>query len=296
MTTLEIAQMIARRTVWKTVSGLPMEDKNALVVAVNQACHVWAGKANATHIAQPYAADLHGATTIQGTATNGSTTIVLTSPPAWLATEGIGSSIQASGDNRWNRLMSLTSLHLPYQGPTGAVTFTVYHDVVPLGSDTVSVCSLVKLVRGLGIWNERHLVNEEIAPSWMWEGSTRWQGDPLIYAVEPLNPGTNSTPFFVMRVWPVPSHVVSLSFNVGRYWSMTLADLVTPRALPFPEDVASDIVFPIALDRAAGQDLLKPGTDFKRIAADAKTATDLIMPRTMNPVTDPQWMGTPPGY
>lgn len=296
MTTLQLAQLIARRTAWKTVTAMPVEDQNALVVAINQGCHVWFQKASGSHTAQPRAADLRGPVVIQGTATNGSTAITLTSPPSWLAAEGLGSSVQVSNDHRWNRLMSLTSLHLPFTGPTGAVTFTVYHDVAPLGGDTVSICSRVKLVRGLGVWQERELVNDHIAPSWMWEGSVRWQGDPTTFAVEPLIPGVNSTPFFVLRVWPVPTHLVSLSFDLARYWSMTMPDLMTPRELPFPEDVANSIVLPIALDRAAGQDLLKVGTDFRRIAADAQIATDLIYMRTMNPVTDPQWHGTPTGY
>lgn len=296
MTTLQIAQMIARRTPWKTVTALQLEDANALVVAINQALQVWHDKANATHIAQQRAATLHGPVQVPGTATQGHTAITFTVEPVWLASDGIGCSVQVSGDPKWNRLMSTTRLLMPYSGPTGDVTLILHHDVAPLGNDTVSVCSNVRLVRGGSTHNERILQNADVPACWQAAGHVRWQGDPEIYQVESHNPGANSAPFFVLRVWPMPTQELTLAYNVGTHWSMTLADLQTPRDLPLPEDVASGIVLPIALDRAAGQALLVPETDFRRVQADAAAAEARIYTRTMIPVTDPQWMGTPPGY
>jgi hypothetical protein len=296
MTSLQLAQQIARRTPSKTLTAMPVEDLNALATAINQGLQEWYDKANSTHTSTPIGADINGSITIQGTATNGSKTIVLTSPPAWVATDGIGSSLVVGGDTRWNRLLSLTSLLFPYSGPTGAVTFTLWHDVVPLSDTLVSVGHPVRLIRSAGVFNERVLANGHVPPCWQWQGHTRWQGDPVYYDVEPLSTGEHSSPFFVMRVWPVPTRQVTLSFNLVKQWSITLSALSAPVDLPLPEDVASGIILPLALDHAAAADLLKKDTDFKRIAMDAASARTRIGQRTMHVITEPLPMGTPPGF
>lgn len=233
MTTIQLAQMIARRTPWKTLTALPVEDASALVTAMNQALQVWFDRANATHTARQHGVILRGPVTIQGTATNGSTAITLTSPPAWLATEGLGSSLQVAGDGRWNRLISLTTLLLPYSGPTGAVTFTLHHDVAPLGSGTVSLCGSVRLVRNGPASSERELFNADIPGCGIDATLHRTQGDPERWQVEPHNPGTNSIPFFVVRVWPMPVSQAMLAFSTVQQWSATMAEFLACCASPW---------------------------------------------------------------
>ena len=292
MTSQQLASMIVRRTPWKTLSQLPMGDANALCASINQALQVWFEKANATHTALQQSAQLHASGQYEVGVTGGSAAVTFTAPPPWLST-ATGSTLQISGDGRWNRLMSAGTLLHPYAGASGTAMMTLYHDCAPLGSDTISVCSHVKILRSS---SEIDLPNWEIPTWWLWEGNNHRTGSPDRYQIEPLNPGCNSTPFFVLRVWPMPAADVTLAYRIARHFSLSLADLQTARALPVPEDVASGILLPIALDRAAGQALLTKDTDFKRVAEDSAAAVARISPRTMAPTTDVQWMGTCYGF
>jgi len=288
--------MIARRTEAKTLTAMPVEDLNALATAINAALKDWFSRAGMSHVTTPIGADLRGGLTINGTATNGSKTIALSNAPSWFAESGIGSSVQVSGDMRWNRIMSATELLFPYNGPTGAVEFKVWHDVVPLPNTLLHVGNPVRLIRSAGVFNERILVNAPVPPIWSFEGHVHWSGDPMNYAIEPINTAANSSPFFVMRVWPMPTRSVTLSFNIVNVYQVTLASLSTAVTLPLAEDVCATIILPLALDYAAAADLLKKGTDFKRLAIDAASARGEITRRTLHAVTEPQAMGTPPGY
>ena len=296
MTTIQLAQQIARRTAAKTLTALAVEDLNALATAINAALKDWFQKATMPHVTTPIGADLRGSLTINGTATNGSKTIVLSNAPSWFTTDGIGSSVQVAGDARWNRLMSATELLFPYNGPTGAVEFKVWHDVVPLPDTLLQVGSPVRLIRSAGVFNERILTNAIVPPVWTFEGHVHWSGDPMYYGIEPINTAAHSTPFFVLRVWPMPTRAVTLAFPIVNVYQITLAALSSPVTLPLPEDVCSTIILPLALDYAAGADLLKKDTDFKRIAFDAQNARAAIALRTMHVVTEPQAMGTVPGW
>lgn len=296
MTTIQLAQMIARRTPWKTLTALPAEDANVLVLAMNQALQTWFELANATHVAKLCRTVLHAPVTLTGTAAHDSTEITLEAPPSWVAAEATGSTVKVSGDGRWNQLRSPTRLLLPYQGATGAVTFVLHQDVAPLGGAMVSVAGEVRMMRGDGGRGDRRLRFDDVPPCWLRQGAMQGPGEPERCQVESFHPADDGAPAFVLRVWPPPAQDVTLAYPVVRHWTMTLADLLVPRELPVPEDVAAGIVFPLALDRAAGQALLTTETDVQRVQADAAAAEARIHTRTMIPMTEPAWLGTPAGY
>ena len=284
--------MIVRRTPWKTLSQLPMEDANALCTSMNQALQAWFEKANATHTAVQKSVQLHGPARFQAFVEKGSTVLDMTNAPAW-AGDALGATLQLEGDARWNRLNGTGALLHPYAGEDGNVNATLYHDCAALDAATAGVCGHVKIIRST---SEVVLPERDIPLWWLWEGSSHRTGNPDRFQLEPLNPGAGSQPAMVLRVWPMPTADVTLAFSVARHFTLTTADLQAGRVLPVPEDVAGGILFPIALDRAAGQALLVKDTDLKRVAADAAAAIGRIGPRTMIPTAETQWMGTAYGY
>ena len=302
MTSLQLASMIARRTPWKTLSQLPMEDAGALCASLNQALQAWFEKASATHTSQLRSAALHGPVKCRANVVNGSSRLQLINPPAWVS-DAIGSALAIGADSRWNRLLTVaapsvdgqveaTALHA-YRGMLGEAEVTLYHDCAPLGGETVSVCSNVCVALSTG---QREIPSLEIPVSNSLAGGVLCAGAPERYQVEPLNPGVNSKPFFVLRVWPLPSMDVTLHYRVASHFSLSTADLQRAKPLPVPEDVASGILLPIALDHAAGQGLLAKDADLQRIAVDAAAAVARIPARTLPPSTAAQWMGTARGF
>ncbi len=289
MTSVALAQLLIRRTAWATPSEMPAADLNALAVCMNQAFQRWFEKANITHTAQSQTRHLRGQVQLTGTATNGSTAVTLTSPPSWLAAEGIGSTVRLSGDSRYNRLLAIDRLMLPYSGATGTVNIILDHDCGHLGSDSVRTCSEVHVHYNNYAWP---LSNGKVPLAWSGEG---YKGRPEVYDIEPLNPGAGAEPAMVLRVWPLVTTPSVLTFTLSKHFSVTLPDLLAPRALPFAEDVASGIIYPIALDFAAGEGLLTKAepADLARIRANAADAIARIHTRTMNPVSEVEHYSPP---
>jgi len=292
MTSAQLAQMLVRRTPWGAPSELPIADQSALVNCMDQAFQAWYENANATHVALPQNRQLRGQITLSATVTDGSTAIELISPPSWIATEGIGSTVRIGSDPRYNRLLSLTSLQMPYSGGSGIVSVVMNHDCGQLGGDTVSVCSNVNIH-----YNNHAFPLTNGAIPLQWSGDGYNLGRPERYAIEPISPGSNSTPAMVIRVWPLVTLPAVLTFEMAKHFSLGLPDVLSATPLPFPEDVASGIIYPIALAYAMGEKLLVvDAEDKKDIRENAADARKRIQQRTMNPVTDLQWIGTPASF
>lgn len=288
MTTAQIAQMVARRTQWKTPSEMPTAEKNVLAVCMSRAMQVWVEKASGPYATAPVSLSFRGQITLAATATNGSTAIVITSPPAWLAAEGIGSTVRLSGDPTWNRLQSLTALRMPYTGPTGAVSITLNHDAAPLSKSSTRIIGQVRLHQQGG--GERFLVHREIPMPWLAPGANHC-GNPDSFDIESTAPAN-----LVLRVWPAVVTPCAVSFHASSHFTATLTDLTDPTPLPVPDDVATGIIYPLTMLYALREGLLLSTVDGKQIVTDGVEAVDSIHQRSRGHVTTPHMMGTRRGF
>ena len=292
MTSLQLASMIARRTPWKTVSQLPMEEANALCAALNQALQAWFQRAGASHTASRRSTVLHAPVACLANMITGSRRVDFTSAPDWVS-EAVGATVRLEGDPRWNRIVAPETLLHAWLGDTEEVAVTLYHDCISLPAGVAGVCSPVTAV----LPDSEALLPDAPLPAWSSsQGSAHTTGRPERHQIETLDAGPGSCPSFALRVWPMPSTDVTLCYSVVQYFTLSTLDLQAPRVLPVPEDVAAAILLPLALDHAAAQGLLDKDTDTQRLAADAAAALERIAPRTMLPTTTTQWLGTTPGF
>jgi hypothetical protein len=282
MTTTQLAMLLCRKTEWGAPSEMPAGDALAMITCMNQAFQLWMEKANAPFVSVPDGRQMLGKLALSLTATAGSRSISLT-PPNWLPLV-LGSHIDL-GDGQPNRILSATQLQRPYLGTTGAVMATVSHDAVGLGSDTVSMCSGVRYVHGR---DERPLQNSPLPAHWS-------QGTPTFYDIEPLSPGDGSSPAFVLRIWPFPDQVASLSFSMARHWSAPVNAHLEAVAIPAPDDVVTGILYPISRYLCAGEGLYKEA-DLRGLRMAHDEALARIHPRTRSAVIEPGMMGTARGF
>ncbi|MDB6137186.1 MAG: hypothetical protein JWO94_258 [Verrucomicrobiaceae bacterium] len=212
------------------------------------------------------------------TATNGSSTLSFPSPPP---AAQIGSTIilAGGGDSAPNHLVSLTQLHMPFQGTSGTFTATLYGDglALPAGFEQLTspvTCALPGgLVFQLQPWADIQPLlrpNAWIFPTWAF-GS-----QPTHYKLVTGQTLDGLPPFYVMRLYPAPAQAFRLEFDYtgqARPWS--ISDLVIKRELDL-RDYAWAYLRPMMLAKLLGTGLLKDSVSADLLMQQAARAEKAI--------------------
>jgi hypothetical protein len=178
---------------------------------------------------------------------------------------------------------------LPYKGPTGAVTFTINHDAAPVANSSTRIVGQVRLHYAGG--GERFLAHGQIPMPWTAPGYNHC-GNPERFDIESVASG----PSLVLRVWPTVVVPCAVTFQASTHFTASLTDLVSDTALPVPDDVATGIIYPLAMECAFREGLLLSTVDGKQIVTDGQAAASRIHTRSRGHVTTPHRAGTPRGF
>ena len=324
MTIAQLAQLVARRSPWKSVASMPMAEAHALAVCITRGLNEWFGSANRAWTTQPLNYVLQAPLTTAIACTKDSALYgfveaapawtfdstnftfdgteqtfdefggyVGGGPPSWLV-PAFGSSVRV-GEGYWNRVLSSTVMLWPFTGETSAnQSVQIYHNGVNLGRSIKGLEGGVELMDVNGKFI-RHLRE---APEKRFETGPPEIAEPTEYQLESVNTGFGVAPAWVLRLNPAPATRYILRAQVSRYIvDVTLADLRRDGRLPIPDDVASSIIFPITLDLAAAENLLDAEAyNPRRVESDAQVAREKITNRSQPASTTPNWSGTPAGF
>lgn len=118
----------------------------------------------------------------------------------------VGSTIRITGDDVFNEIVDTETLMLPFKGPTGSVSATVWHDSIPLPVTVSRVSDSVMV-------NETPIMWMEDARGQFIAGRQRREaGTPMVYWVESMF--ADQTPNLKIRVFPMPDRDVTFAAEV----------------------------------------------------------------------------------
>lgn len=224
----------------------------------------------------------------------GSCEAVITGWASWMA----GCSIVISGhdcDNQIRNNVAECALKYPYDGTSGTVAATVYHDCVTLGDDVLSVFGPLSvqgrvihprpsanfgnvLTNDYGSHEDfgitRSGYSPRIGPS---------SGQPLVYAVETWSPSDTESPVYRIRISPANSISGVMDYNV-MLRPPVLDDLQSQSLLPIPAGFVQSIFMAIARKKLMGCPFWRDVSNADEIARSHKEAMDLLT--KINPCKD----------
>jgi hypothetical protein len=299
MTTIHLAQRLARRTKWLRLHEVPIAELDELVMCMNQATHEWyQGVAPVqksgilTEILKEPAdltiSILDGA---KGFSVTGTT-------PAFLVadmTQAIGCTVIVGDDPKWNVVMSESQLALPYSGAGGAQNMRVMFNALHLGENDINLTGPIFTRRVNG--SARTMLTK--SPFNQLHANGFQVGDPLYYDLIPIETWEASEPRFALRVYPAPSVDTIIETEVARRpLIFKVADLVPPgRSIPIGEFEIDNIILPIAAAKMIPAGLLdNTRFDARAIMSESAAATIRLQSVQAHIDTTPNLVGTPYGF
>lgn len=301
MTTIRLAQRLARRTKWLRLHEVPIAELDELVMCMNQATHEWyqgvapvQKSGTLTEILKEPAnltiSILDGA---KGFAVTGTT-------PAFLVadmTQAIGCTVIVGDDPKWNVVMSESQLALPYSGAGGAQNMRILFNALHLGENDINLTAPIYVRKTTD--NARtqlvKMTRDELNQRW-----TRTETDtPKNYEIIPIETWEASEPRFVLRVYPEPSVDTIIETEVARRpLIFKVADLVPPgRSIPIGEFEIDNIILPIAAAKMIPAGLLdNTRFDARTIMAESSAATIRLQSVQAHIDPAPNLVGTPYGF
>lgn len=301
MTTIRLAQRLARRTRWLRLHEVPIAELDELVMCMNQATQEWyQGVAPVqksgilTEILKEPAnltiSILDGA---KGFSVTGTT-------PAFLVadmTQAIGCTVIVGDDPKWNVVMSESQLALPYSGAGGTQNMRVLFNALHLGENDINLSGPVYAHPTNG--NTPTLLIKSAHDEINQRFSRAALGSPQYYDIIPIETWESAEPRFALRVFPAPSVATVIQTEVVRRpLIFKVADLVPPgRSIPIGEFEIDNIILPIAAAKLIPAGLLdNTRFDARAIMSESSAATIRLQSVQAHIDPAPNLVGTPYGF
>lgn len=266
-TILQLASRVCRHLKVRDIHSMPVDDATEVLDAINSAITEFFAIAPSPYrIKSNVTFNIDGPKTCQVSVTKGSTSISGVDPSI------IGCSISIPGDVQMNRMVAPETLDLPYQGNTGSVTATYYKDALPLASNFARFAGDPQIInQGIFV---RYLFRQPDESRFLGEALV---GSPLRFVVEAQGQAAGASPYFYLRLIPIPDHPLTLKVGMEvRPEQYTLKQLISSTPLPVSDEHAYSILFPIVLSRMVGGPLWPADYDPKAIDLGLKRALDLL--------------------
>jgi hypothetical protein len=299
MNTLQFLEYLRPFLAQRDMGAFNASERQTLVRAINLTQIHWWDAAPMSRSNQPFSILAPSSRQVTLTVTQGSSAMTVTSSPP-LAESDIGRSLVLTGDNVRNTILAPDTMLLPYNGPSGSVTATVYGDAfgMPDGFERLTGTVWLEVNSGaprkpLYRIDESLIYFLEPVPFFSQSPMPSW------YSIGPLQTLAGVEPFQVMRIYPIPSTGVRVSFSYsGLPASWTIQDLVTARPLGLDDRawiaMVDVVIQNLILTGLLRTDLEKPAS-IDRLDKRAESAMQTIS-RTPDIEREPIWVGSEPGY
>lgn len=301
MTTIRLAQRLARRTKWLSLHAVPIAELDELVMCLNQACADW--YSNVAHVQKSgiLTEILHEPASLTVSILDGAKGFsVLGTTPEFLVadmTQAIGCTVIVGDDPKWNTLLTESTLALPYAGSGGSQSMRVLFNALHLGEDDIQLAGQVEVTKTTD--KQRFQLTKRTRD----EIASRWNGNetgiPQHYEVIPIETWEAGDPRFAIRVYPAPATDIVIETSVQRRpIAFSVTDLIPPgRAIPIAAYEIDNIILPMAAAKLLPAGLLDVTRfDARAVTQEGDAALQRCKAVTAHIDPFPNWIGTPTGF
>lgn len=285
MTTIELAERLARRLRTGSLVGLSMAEAMDIVEAIN------AGVQEAYQLLPQWkrrttvAIDLAAPVTRSITATNGSSTV---GGDGFLEAQ-IGRSVVVAGDANWNEVQSTTKLLDSYLGTTGTKSAIIYGD--SFYSDFLTFEGLLSAPR----FADSRAVLTPRNPRL--EGLAAEIGTPRYYWFEPSSAALGTSPTVYFRVHPAPDVAYALRCDMEfRPVRITYSTLNSASTIPLDQQLLDRALIPLCETRLLRSPAWSEPKLKDLVLFDAEAARTFLRDQRSTPVVPSNRVGTPAGF
>lgn len=266
-TILQLASRVCRHLKVRDIHSMPVDDATEVLDAINAGIAEFFAMAPA-----PYRIKSHVNYQINAPKTGNVQVTNLSASIDGIDPSYIGCSVLIAGDAQMNRIISEDTLEYPYQGNTGTVAATYYQDAFPLASNFSRFSGDPQIInQGLFV---RYLSRQPDEGRFVGEALV---GFPLRFVVEAQGQAAGASPYFYMRLIPIPDTPLTLKVGVEvRPEQYTLAQLTSSQPLPVSDEHVYSILFPMILSRMVGGPLWPADYDPKIANAGLDRALHLL--------------------
>lgn len=266
-TILQLASRLCRHLKVRDIHSMPADDATEVLDAINSSiAEFFASAPSPYRVKSNVTFNIQSPNTCVVGVTSGSTAIT------GLNSSLIGLSISIPGDSQMNRIIDVNTLDLPYQGNTQSVTATYYTDAFPLAPNFARFSGDPELFNN-GIF-VRYLLRQPDEGRFLGEAQI---GYPLRFVVEAQGQASGASPYFYLRLIPIPDRPLTLKVNMEvRPQQYTLKQLISSTPLPVSDEHVFSILFPMALSRMVGGPLWPNDYDPKITQVGLQRAIDLL--------------------
>jgi hypothetical protein len=285
MTTLELAERLARRLRGGNLTKLAMAEVMDIVEALN------AGQQEAFELLPAWQRRttvnlyLAAPTSLSIGVTNGSVDLSSgTFSASW-----VGRSVVVDGDPNWNEVQSATKLLDEYLGTTGTRTATVYGDSTY--SDQLTFDGFAKDPL-LADQREALIRHDPRNGSW-----TPEVGRPKFYWLEPAAASLGATPAVYLRVHPAPDIAYTLRCDMEFRPIVVRYDTLNSAAtLVLADHLIHRALIPLCEVRLLRSPAWANPKIAEHVHEDARAARAMLASQRTDPAVPNNRVGTPAGY
>jgi hypothetical protein len=289
MTTLQLANALARHTRFPDLASTPADVRLEILHAINAALQTVYSRLPAAYKRQPFSALLRAPADVN---------LTFTAQYATTTTGDVFTEAQkrctvlVSGDADYNQVTGLNSVRDAFTGSTLATTARVWSDAIPVDA------TIERLSKPLSVFRNGEKVTELTRWDEPYDVLAQPPGTPERYSVEPVAASQGSDPEFYLRVWPLPVDVFKIRAEVEiSTVRVTFAQIVNaPAVLPIGERMAESILLPIAKAAFTDSTAWENPSTIARIRDGGAAAEEQIKLIAMDFAPGFNSVGTPAGY
>lgn len=202
----------------------------------------------------------------------------------------VGCSVSLEGSAQINRLDASGMLLRPHLGSSGDIIATFWGDALSFPETDARIVSAPR-------WNGAEAGSWELLPM---SGQPPLQdrhgihsGPPTHYATEPVHPTARSHPFWLLRLWPLPTARGTVTFTLESTPPVLKLDsLQRAVEVPLPDQDIPDLL-PLCEERLSSTPLWHEKADRQRTWADAARSRERLSRRWLPLDARPSLIQTP---
>lgn len=246
MTTIELAQRVARRTRTGEFTALALTEQMDVLQAINSALMKGYDKLPTYLREQDQGFTLPAPATLYNvTVVNGSTAL----SSSIFDPSQIGRTVVIAGDPQYNQILGTSTLRNPYMGPSGtAATATIYGDAL--------FSTSYPFDRVIG--NPRYplqpysnltpmVMSRQTAMGWSWLFQNQI-GRPITWFPQYMGNSQGNNPLLVLRFAPLPDQAYPIFVTLS-LWPrrLLLQDLLAATTITVPDQLLESGLVPLAI-------------------------------------------------